>query len=288
MNATEASDGEVLLRRNAPAKINLGLHVLRRRADGFHDIETIFLRVPWCDVLSARPAPELRITCSDPSLPTDRSNLVLQAAARLTGAYGVEAGAELHLEKHLPAGAGLGGGSSDAAAALRLMAELWALDVSEERLHALATGLGSDVPFFLQSAEAAYATGRGEKLTPLSYRCPFSVVIIAPEVHISTPWAYRQVTPQESGRPDLREVVHSGDLMRYRRELVNDFEEVVFAKHPGIRRLKEQLIAAGAGYAALSGSGSAVYGLFEEAAMAWAAVERLREEGERVWTSVEP
>ncbi|MDX1548260.1 MAG: 4-(cytidine 5'-diphospho)-2-C-methyl-D-erythritol kinase [Rhodothermales bacterium] len=279
----------MLLKRPAPAKLNLGLHVLRRRPDGYHDLETVFLRIAWADHLTARREEALALTCSDPSLPTDESNLVMKAARRLAEEYGVVAGAALHLDKHLPYGAGLGSGSSDAAATLRLLADLWGLDVPEDRLHGLAASLGADVPFFL-GPEAAYATGIGDRLAPLLdpetdavYRCPFDLVVVVPPVHVATAEAYRRVTPRDEERPDLRAAVLSNDLARWREELVNDFEAPILAAYPAIRAAKDALVDAGAGYAALSGSGAAVFGVFGDAAHATAAAEAARLAGHRVW-----
>lgn len=285
--------GELNAQR-APAKINLGLHVLRRRADGYHDLQTVFLRIPWADRLTARPAEALAFTCSDSALPTDGRNLCVRAAWALIEAYGVEEGAELHLEKTLPYGAGLGGGSSDAAATLRLLAEGWGIDASEEELHKIAAALGSDVPFFLSRSPAAYATGRGEKLEPLTgaggepYALPFALVVVVPEDAVATAEAYGWVTPAEADRPDLRAIVRSNSLARWRAELVNDFEAPVLERHPAIRAAKGLLAEAGAGYAALSGSGSAVFGVFEDDASAEAAAEAARQSGHRVWHGALP
>ncbi len=273
----------MILKRQAPAKLNLGLHVLRKRPDGFHDLETVFLAFPWADTLTARPAASLSLTCSDSSLTTDETNLVMKAARALAQACGASQGAALHLEKRLPRGAGLGGGSSDAAATLRLLADLWKLDASEATLHRLALGLGSDVPFFLGAA-AAYATGRGEILTPLpGYRLPYDLVVVVPPVHVSTAQAFARIRPHDTRRPDLRTLVASNDLARWRAELVNDFEASVFEAYPAIRAAKTVLLDAGAGYAAMSGSGSAVFGIFEEQARAAAAAEAARQAGYRVW-----
>ncbi|PSQ89414.1 MAG: 4-(cytidine 5'-diphospho)-2-C-methyl-D-erythritol kinase [Bacteroidetes bacterium QS_8_64_10] len=250
--------------RRAPAKINLGLHVLRRRPDGFHDLATVFQRIPWEDELAARPASDERIalTCSDPALPTDDDNLVVRAA---------------RLEKPLPAGAGLGGGSSDAAAALRLLSDFWSLDATDETLRKLAARLGSDVPFFL-GAPAAYATGRGDVLHPMrDYRLPFPLVVAVPDVAVSTPDAYRLVAPSNQDRPDLRAVVRSNDPARWRRELTNDFEEPVVEAYPVIGAVRATLRESGAAYAALSGSGSAVFGVFEGNAAARTAARQLAE-----------
>lgn len=281
------------LHRSAPAKINLGLHVLRRRSDGYHDIETVFLRIPWSDQLHASRADELVLTCSDPSLPVDETNLVMKAARalrdRVGGSTDASRGARIHLEKHLPAGAGLGGGSSNAAAALLLLNELWDGRCTHGELVRLAEQLGSDVPFFLGPA-AAYGSGRGDVLEELvdpktdeSYRPPYVLVVAVPPVAVATAEAYRLVRPRAGGRPDLREVVLSNDLDRWRRELANDFEPAILQEYPVIYETREALLRSGAGYASLSGSGAAMYGLYEEDDSAEGAAKALRDSGHRVW-----
>ncbi len=277
------------LSADAPAKLNLGLRVLRKRPDGFHDLETAFLPLAWADRLEARHADALSLACSDPALPTDGGNLVLRAAHALAGWAGIAPRAALLLEKRLPYGAGLGGGSSDAAAALRLLARLWRLDVPEPDLHALAAGLGSDVPFFLVAAPAL-ATGRGERLERLlrddgtPWRCPFSLTVAVPAVHMSTAEAYGLVVPDDRPRPDLRAAILSDDLARWHREIANAFEVPVAARHAPIAEALVALRDAGAGYAAMSGSGSAVFGAFSDARSAAAAAERLAAAGCRTWT----
>lgn len=275
-----------MLRRNAPAKINLGLHVLRRRSDGYHDVETVFVRIPWADVLRAEPAGELSLACTDPSLPTGEENLVVQAARRLDE----QRGAHIHLEKRIPAGAGLGGGSSDAAAALQLLDELWALNRAREKLLAIAGDIGSDVAFFVDGAASAIGTGRGERIEPLidpqtdePYLLPYPIVVAVPPIHVSTAEAYRLVQPHEQGRPDLSTLILSNDLARWRKELRNDFEEHILLEYPPIAETRAALVEAGADYASLSGSGSAVFGIFEEDAHAAAAAEALRPSVQRVW-----
>jgi 4-diphosphocytidyl-2-C-methyl-D-erythritol kinase len=275
--------------REAPAKLNLGLRVLRRRPDGYHDLETVFVPVGWADRLGASPADGLRMTGSDPDLPTDDGNLVVRAARALAEYADIEAHARLHLEKRVPYGAGLGSGSSDAAAALLLLAGLWGLDVPEADLLGLAAGLGSDVPFFLHGVPAL-ATGRGERLTPLvgadgaPWQSPFWLVVAVPPVHVSTAEAYRAVTPDAAARPDLAAAVTSNDLGRWRREVANDFEGPVVARYPEVGSARDALLSAGAGYAAMSGSGSAVFGAFENGDDARAAAERLAASGRRTWT----
>jgi 4-diphosphocytidyl-2-C-methyl-D-erythritol kinase len=252
----------------APAKINLGLHVLRKRPDGYHDVETVLHRLDWADTVTAQPADTLSMTCSDPSLTTDDGNLCMQAARRLAAACDVSRGAALHLEKRVPYGAGLGGGSSDAAATLRLLTRLWDLEAPPEKLRPLARKIGADVPFFLNEAPAAYATGRGDDLTPLygdddPYRLPYPVLVAVPPLRIATPTAYEKVTPHADSRPGLPDLVRSNDLARWRSALVNDFEEPIAADHPAVAETQAWLADAGAAYVSLSGSGGAVYGVFE-------------------------
>lgn len=275
--------------RIVPAKINLGLSVLRRRSDGFHDIETVLLPIGWHDVLRVTPANQFRFTCSDPSLPSDERNLCVRAAHLLAAHAGVKPHGELRLEKHVPYGAGLGGGSSDAAWTLRLLADHWRLDVPHEDMHALASQLGSDVPFFLHD-QAMVATGRGDQLAPLSadpYRLPYHLVVVKPSVHVPTADAYALVRPDAQGTSDLRSLVLSNDLTRWTAELVNDFEAPILARYPEIAIAKGFLKEEGARYASLSGSGSAVFGVFEEAREARAAARQAHQSGYRAWTSVD-
>jgi 4-diphosphocytidyl-2-C-methyl-D-erythritol kinase len=278
------------LRASAPAKINLGLHVLRRRPDGYHDIETVFHRIGWSDEISVEPAEALSMTCSDPELPTGDDNLCMQAARRLREAHGVDRGAQLHLEKRVPYGAGLGGGSSDAATTLQLLARLWDLDATGPELRELGGQIGSDVPFFLFDAPTAQAKGRGDDLqvlrgadgAPLDLEA-FRLVVIAPPVKVSTPEAYGMVTPCDTARPRLAEVVASADLSRWRSELVNDFQKPVAARHEPVAQALTMLDEAGAGYTSLSGSGSAVFGVFDDGSRAQSAAATAAERGWRTW-----
>lgn len=276
-----------MLERPAPAKINLGLHVLRKRDDGYHDIETVMHRIGWADRITAEPAADLSMTCSDPALPTDGDNLCMQAAQRLRARFDVTEGAMLHLDKQVPYGAGLGSGSSDAATTLHLLNALWDLDAPPDALHGIAASIGSDVPFFL-NGPAALATGRGGQLAPLRdphsarYEMPFAVVVVVPEVYIATPEAYHMITPSADERPALPPLVCSNDLRRWRRELVNDFEAPIFDAYPAVRTVKKVLVDQGAGYVSLSGSGSAVYGVFQDAVTAREAARAARALGHRV------
>ncbi|MEM6784850.1 MAG: 4-(cytidine 5'-diphospho)-2-C-methyl-D-erythritol kinase [Bacteroidota bacterium] len=287
-----------MLTSHPPAKLNLGLHVLRRRPDGYHDIETVLLPIGWCDTLTAKRADggTISLTCSTPALPTDGRNLVVRAAHALQAWAADHAfdpwtlGARLHLTKAIPFGAGLGGGSSDAAHALRMLNDLWDLGATTADLHPLAAKLGADVPFFLYDAPMR-ATATGTTLAPLSddgapYSCPYALVVAMPDVQVATAHAYGLVTPSDADRPDLADAVQSNDLNRWRQRLTNDFEAPILARTPAIAAAKQALLDAGAGYAAMTGSGAAVFGAFADDVAARATAETARALGHRVWCSL--
>ncbi|MCY4672610.1 MAG: 4-(cytidine 5'-diphospho)-2-C-methyl-D-erythritol kinase [Bacteroidetes bacterium] len=277
-----------VLSATAPAKINLGLHVLRKRTDGYHDLATVFHPIGWADTLTADYAETISLTCTDTTLSSGEDNLVVRAARLLKASGGVDLGAVLHLTKVLPHGAGLGGGSSDAATVLQILCKLWRLDSTTIPLASLALGLGSDVPFFLRRC-TAYARGRGEVLSPLEgYRFPFSLAVVVNPVHISTAWAFQHVEVRETGRADLAEVVRSNDLDRWRLELTNDFEGPVFSQWPVLRRTKSDLMRAGALFASLTGTGSGVYGVFESYKCAEDAAKEAAARGCTTWCEGPP
>jgi 4-diphosphocytidyl-2-C-methyl-D-erythritol kinase len=231
-----------------PCKINLGLNVLRRRADNYHDIETCFYPIPWTDILEVIPSNRFEFTTSGNVIPGD-DNLCIKAYQLLDAPP-----AKIHLHKIIPTGAGLGGGSSDAALTLRLLNDVFALGLSKTQLRSLAAQIGSDCAFFIDDVPMI-GTGRGDILTPadISLKGKF-IVVVKPDVHVSTAEAYADVVPKES-KLDLSDL----------NALKNDFEESVFEKHPLIGSIKKQLYGAGAMYASMSGSGSAVYAIFDNA-----------------------
>lgn len=260
--------------RYAPAKINLGLHVLRKRKDGYHDIETVFLPIGWTDRITVEPAASFTMTCSDDRLPTDDANLCMKAARLLAAAVPEESfPVHIHLEKHIPFGAGLGGGSSDAAETMKACAECWGID---EDLSDLALQLGADVSFFLTRTPSR-AKGIGERLQalPTTFAPKWTVVVAVPDIHVSTADAYAGVQPDAADRPDLLRLVGSGDPALWRNSLVNDFEQNVVDRYPDIATLRDTMYSNGAFYAAMSGSGSSVFGLFDASAPeAYMAVRR--------------
>jgi 4-diphosphocytidyl-2-C-methyl-D-erythritol kinase len=249
------------MRLAAHAKINWSLRVTGKRSDGFHDIETLFQTISLHDVITIEPdAPELSLTCSDPAIPVDETNLVLRAAR----VAGLQRG-RIHLEKRIPAGGGLGGGSSDAAAMLTFLDE-FDLDV--------ALSLGSDVPFFIHGG-TQYATGRGEVLTPMRSVAPVPLLLLIPEERVLTAQAYgmlRRFSPP-LGIDRYRTMI-ADDLLDHATELTNDFEEAIFAKLPQLRALKTRLYENGAAWAGMSGSGSTIVGAFRSPADRDVAVRR--------------
>jgi len=243
-----------------PCKINLGLHVINKRADGFHNIETCFYPVPWNDVLEIIPAKENNFFLTGNEVPGNaNSNLVLRALELLQKDFAVKV--EIHLHKIIPHGAGLGGGSSDGAHALKLLSNIFELNLSNEKLREYALKLGSDCPFFLESSPM-FASGRGEVLNPVSINLAgINLVIVKPSVNVSTAEAYAGVTPHVPNK-SLLEIIQQPVSM-WKSLLKNDFEETVFRKYPIIKELKDKFYQSGAMYSSMSGSGSAVYGLFE-------------------------
>jgi 4-diphosphocytidyl-2-C-methyl-D-erythritol kinase len=181
----------VRLAAEAPCKINRELRVGRLRADGYHEIRSIMVAIDLADRLTAEDAESIQLDCDDASLPSGPENLVVRAAAQLAEAAGVRRGARIRLEKRVPAGGGLGGGSSDAACTLRLLSALWRLAVSDEDLQRVAAGLGSDVPFFLRGGEAE-VTGRGELVAPRPDSPPASLILLVPPISVSTAAVYRE------------------------------------------------------------------------------------------------
>lgn len=264
----------------ACAKINLGLLITGRRPDGYHTLETVFAPIDWYDTLDFTLADGISMSCSNLELPSDDSNLCIRAAKALRDHAGVQAGVEIGLVKQVPFGAGLGGGSSDAAATLRVLNALWGVGASSEELHRIAVRLGADVPYFLEMKGLAYAAGIGEELEDLSLALPYHVVTVFPEVQVPTAWAYKNFRPRfDRPVPDLKGLVarlcneRDPGLLEV---FENDFSPVVFEHYPVVREVRDGLAASGAEFVSLSGSGSAVYALFSDASVAQAASERMQ------------
>lgn len=248
----------------APAKINLSLRVLRRREDGFHDLESFMVPISIYDRLEIErtESGDIAFTCNEPGVPADDTNLVVRAARSFCAAFQLDPNLRISLHKAIPHGAGLGGGSSDAASTLLALDEIFAATTSREKLHALAAELGSDVPFFLDRS-AARVSGRGENVTPVPFPHTIPLLLFKPPFGVPTPWAYRQWRDslEIPGVPYAAQEFPWGAL-------VNDLERPVFEKYIFLAHLKTWLLSqpecAGA---LLSGSGSTVFAVLRDEAV---------------------
>lgn len=244
-------------------KINLGLRILRKRADGYHELETVFYPLPVKDALEVVRSEQLTFHATGLSIPGETdSNLCLKAYELLKKDFPQLSPVNIYLHKHIPIGAGLGGGSADGATMLRLLNAVFHLQLSDERLLAYAAKLGSDCPFFILN-KPCLAGGRGEKLIPIELDLSrYSFVIVHPGVHISTAQAFAQCTPSDSGKSI--EAIIRQPVESWAAELVNDFEKPIFRQFPALEALKEQLYDQGALYASMTGSGSSFFSFFEK------------------------
>jgi len=244
------------------AKINIGLHIVTKRSDGYHNLETILYPVPLCDALEMAVTGITDISYS--GIPVDcpsEENLVIKAYELLREDFGLPP-VQFHLHKVIPHGSGLGGGSSDAAFTLKMLNEYFELYLDQERLKIYAERIGADCPFFIENIPV-YAEGKGEKLFPVNFNLSeYVIVILKPSVYVSTKEAYRNTAP---AKPvfDLKNL----DVLpveKWKKMVVNDFEKTVFPLYPEIKKWKQILYENGALYACMSGSGSCVYGIFKD------------------------
>ena len=251
----------------APAKVNLFLEVLARRADGYHEIETVMQTVDLCDRLDFWEAPPGVFTVSvsgRPGAPADETNLALRAARMLAAEAGAARGAHLHIDKRIPTGGGLGGGSSDAAAALRGLSRLWGLAAAARDLEPLGARLGSDVNFFLTGG-LALCRGRGELVEPVPAATPFWYLMFVPQLQVLTRDIYSALimplTATRRRASSVLEAISRADWPRVGPELFNRLEEAAFRLHPQLAEAKELMRGGGSAGALLSGSGATVYAL---------------------------
>ena len=246
------------------AKINLGLNVVERRKDGYHNIETVFYPIGLTDVLEIEPSE----TCIDYSFSSSgitligdpEENLIVKAYRLLRSQYQFPA-IDISLCKQIPFGAGLGGGSADAAFMLKALNEMFELKITNRKLESIAKLLGADCPVFIKN-KPVFASGIGNVFTPIKLSLNgYFLVLVKPDVHVSTPEAYSLIIP-EKPEISLLEVIQK-PISEWRKYMKNDFEKSVFSAHPIIADIKNQLYDMGAIYASMSGSGSSVFGLFE-------------------------
>jgi 4-diphosphocytidyl-2-C-methyl-D-erythritol kinase len=248
-------------------KINLGLNILQKRTDGFHDIETIFYPIAFQDAVEIISDPssshDVQINVSGVEIKTTTAeNICYKAYQLLKKDFPEIPAIKIHLHKTIPAGSGLGGGSADGAFTLLLLNKKFNLGLDEAELLKYALQLGSDCPFFIKN-KPAFATGRGEVLKEIELDLSgWKMIIINPGIHINTAWAFSKITPSK-GRRSLMEIVQK-PMSAWKEELKNDFEDAVFTQYPELKILKDHLYETGAAYASMSGSGSTIYALFDK------------------------
>jgi 4-diphosphocytidyl-2-C-methyl-D-erythritol kinase len=245
-------------------KINLGLNILRKRNDGFHDLETIFYPVSLNDVLEIIPSTGSKAELVVTGIQQDKEpeNLCIKAWNLLKRDYPKLPEIKMHLHKVIPLGAGLGGGSADASFALQLLNKIFNLNIPPAKLFEYALQLGSDCPFFLVN-KPCFASGRGEKTEPLNISLTdYKILLIYPGIHINTLEAFKEIIPAIPSK-NIKEIVQL-PFDKWKNELQNDFENFAFKKYPELKNIKDTLYANGARYASMSGSGSTIFGIFNK------------------------
>jgi 4-diphosphocytidyl-2-C-methyl-D-erythritol kinase len=245
------------------AKINIGLNIVAKRPDGYHDIESIFYPIPLYDALEFVESSSLQFSPSGKMIDgQEADNLVLKAYHLLKNDFESLPPIHIYIHKVIPMGAGLGGGSSNASFMLMMLNKHFELEISKDKLLDYAAQLGSDCPFFIHNIPS-YAEGRGEQLTPIALDLSkYFFLLIKPKIHVSTAWAFSEITPKVLDF-SCKEIINL-PLKEWKNCIVNDFEEPIFLAQPVLTTIKEKLYSLGALYASMSGSGSVIYGIFEE------------------------
>ena len=244
-------------------KINLGLNIIGKREDGYHNLETVFYPLPFYDVLEiiTSDKTENEFFLTGVNIDGDsKNNLCLKAYEILKKDFPQLPFIKIYLQKNIPIGAGLGGGSADGAFMLTLLNEKFNLNVSEEKLLQYALQLGSDCPFFIKN-KPCFAQSRGEVLEEIQIKLSgYKLLLVNPQIRINTSWAFSQIQPAVSKKP-LKEIIQQ-PVSEWKKQLKNDFEQAIFAAHPSLQKIKLQLYNLGAIYASMSGSGSTIFGIF--------------------------
>ncbi|MBT3605218.1 MAG: 4-(cytidine 5'-diphospho)-2-C-methyl-D-erythritol kinase [Candidatus Latescibacteria bacterium] len=278
-----------MIAEKAPAKLNLGLQILGKRSDGFHDLVSIFQTIDLFDrlIFDVAKRGETIFSCDDPKLPSGRDNLVCQAVDVFRQATGIDNGIQIHLEKRIPYGAGLGGGSSDAATVLLALNRIWEAKLSLDQLRDLGLVLGSDVPFFIQKG-TALVHGRGEQLKYIPWHGQVVYVLVAPEFEVATGWAfanYKKALTGKGGYATFLNCVNPDEIYisELLQHLENDFLPLILQTHPEVAQILSEFKKHGATSASLSGSGSTLYGVFEDVKTANNAFSVFQDNGYRVF-----
>ena len=244
------------------AKINLGLNIIHKREDGYHELQTCFYPVYWQDVLEINPSEKTTIATSGIPIPDDGNNIILKAYKLLATHFDLPP-VKIHLHKVIPIGAGLGGGSADAAFAVKLLNKEFSLGLNELQMIDFASQLGADCSFFIKN-KPCLASGIGEKLIEVDLKLKGNFIfMVYPNIHISTKEAYSNIKPKLP-TISIREVLNQYELINWKNLLFNDFEIPLFESYPVLKEIKSELYTAGAIYASMSGSGSCMYGIFNQ------------------------
>ena len=259
-----------------PAKINVGLNIIEKRKDNFHNLETIFYPIGIFDTIHFSESDKFTFISDNEMLNREHDNLIIKAKNLLEKESGDEIKVKISLEKKIPIGAGLGGGSSDAAAVLKVLNEILKLNIQSARLAELALQLGSDVPFFLNPLPS-FAESRGEILEQLNLKIEEPILLINPGIHVSTAWAFSKIKPADPAFPLWQITRLYYNYKEWREKVINDFENPVFEEYPQIRKIKEELYNFGAAFALMTGSGSTLFSIFSDKDRAAAAEEYFKE-----------
>lgn len=263
---------------NSYGKINLGLHVLEKLPTGYHRIETGFCFIEWSDRFEVTQSKEFKLRLSEPSIPTDDSNLITKAYHTFDRYIGLKNQYSINVTKNIPAGAGLGGGSSNAALTLRILNKLEETGLSDEELIDLSRTLGADIPFFIKGTPGI-GTGLGQDIEPLDIQPNAWIVCVWPGFESSTPEAYQNCVPNPEPDFSIKGVLLEEELEQWQFLLTNDLEAPVISRHELIGNIKDQMIDIGASYSAMSGSGSTVFGIFDQDFVAINAYESFHKLG---------
>lgn len=270
--------GNIIL--HAPAKINLFLKVGGKRPDGYHSICTLFHKITLFDVIKIAKSDRIKVSCPQGTVPSGKENIAYLAAERFFEHTSISPGADIEIEKHIPVAAGLGGGSSNAAAVLVGLQSLHGNPCTDEEIFLIAKGLGADIPFFLLAYSLALGRGTGCQLEPVPSPAYWWFVLVNPGIQVSTRWVYENLKLTSRENPFMFSPVDVSNIETF---LQNDLESVTASKYPIINLLKEKLVSYGAHGALMSGSGPTVFGLFREQGKARLAYSKLREEADSTW-----
>lgn len=246
------------------AKINIGLNVIDKRPDGFHNLETIFYPLNFYDEIRITKSDHFSFNSNDRNLNSEKTNLIIKAKEELEKYFKLMLSSEIYLNKNIPIGAGLGGGSSNAASTLLALVKLFDLSISKEHLLDIALKLGSDVPYFINPVPS-FAESRGEAITPINLKLKNYLLIVNPGIHITTKWAFGLITPMQPNL-SLKSLINK-PIIEFEEVIslaTNDFEKIMFTHFPEINEIKEKMLEFGSVFSMMTGTGSTVWGMFDD------------------------